>query len=149
MIKNEWILFILFFTLIVLPNSFWFISKLLEQRTVNFKLLEFKNVFYLPQETKAAQRSQTKHILLYTSWFTQEDWYFGLGSRPFKGCPQSNCVIRNRGKAERAHAVLFHARNFKIKVGLMEQRLMLKEAGSSAEEEGPGVRDGQQGVPGV
>ena len=117
MIKNEWILFTIFFILIVLPNSFWFISKLLEQRTVNFKLLEFNNVFYLPQETKAHQKSKTKHILLYTSWFTQDDWYFGLGSKPFKGCPQANCIIRNHGRVERAHAVLFHARNFKIKVG--------------------------------
>jgi len=60
-----------------------------------------------------------KYILLYTPFFIQKDWYFGLGQEPFVShkCPVQNCFVTNNpnylANQSDYDAILFHLRNFK------------------------------------
>ena len=41
-------------------------------------------------KTNRVQKLQ--RILYWTPYFMAEDWQFGLGSKPFRKCPQPNCA---------------------------------------------------------
>ena len=60
-----------------------------------------------------------KYILLYTPYFQQKDWYFGLGHEPFVNhrCEVRNCFVTNNPdyleNQSDYDAILFHMRDFK------------------------------------
>jgi len=59
--------------------------------------------------SQGSRVQKLKHILYWTPYFMAEDWQFGFGSKPFRKCPQPNCAVTNKGRAENFDAILFHS----------------------------------------
>jgi hypothetical protein len=65
---------------------------------------------------KLGLTTNTKTILLWTTFFKVADFYTGYGNRVFKDCPYSNCeTTSDRGLLSKSSAVVFHAFNVDLK----------------------------------
>ena len=65
---------------------------------------------------KLGLMTNTKTILLWTTFFKVADFYTGYGNTVFKDCPYSNCkTTSDRGLLTKSSAVVFHAFNVDLK----------------------------------
>jgi Fucosyltransferase, N-terminal len=65
---------------------------------------------------KLGLTTNTKTILLWTTFFKSADFSTGYGNTVFKDCPYSNCeTTSDRGLLPKSSAVVFHAYNIDVK----------------------------------
>ena len=65
---------------------------------------------------KLGLMTNTKTILLWTTFFKVADFYTGYGNTVFKDCPYSNCeTTSDRTLLPKSSAVVFHAFNVDLK----------------------------------
>jgi hypothetical protein len=69
-------------------------TNIIQLETKDNQTVTFKNSNYLKHQNILLAR--TKKILYLNSYFGREDYYFGLGQKPFlQSCEVSNCYITN------------------------------------------------------
>lgn len=69
-------------------------TNIIHLETKDNQTVKFKNSNYLKHQNIILAR--TKKILYFNSYFGREDYYFGLGQKPFlQSCEVSNCYITN------------------------------------------------------
>lgn len=69
-------------------------TNIIHLETKDNQTVTFKNSNYLKHQNIILAR--TKKILYFNSYFGREDYYFGLGQKPFlQSCEVSNCYITN------------------------------------------------------
>ncbi|KAK4878324.1 hypothetical protein RN001_010830 [Aquatica leii] len=79
------------------------------------KLFLYKKVVYIATGTK--NENNQKHILFWTSYFSQKDYYIGFGSEPFGKCEYKNCFTTNNKSflnIDQFDAVVFHGNEFNM-----------------------------------
>jgi len=106
------------------PNDFWLFLLLLCALLIFLEIASYSNsdggtnkIILRPkaQPEKYLKTNQVtnvhkrKQILYWTPYFKAQDWQFGFGSKPFQNCPQKNCAVTNKGRAEKFDAILFHS----------------------------------------